>query len=227
MKLRSRRGFTLVELLVVVAIIGILIGILLPALSGAMARSRDLHCINNVGQHAKALSQYAAVNRNRTVSTNNWMVALDRFLNLGPRAEARLCPNATRENPGDGKVDRAWTVNPGGWIGSIAINYHLAAEKPTASDFTTMSQPDSTTPAFMDGCKHITAPVTAVAWPPNLAGGSSGSSIWCIDRHRKAIGMSYCDGHADRVDLAMVWDKKWNRTYIPQGRQIQDPLGIR
>lgn len=225
MKLRSHGGFTLVEMLVVVAIIGILIGILLPALSGAMARSRDLHCINNVGQHAKALTQYGGANRNRTVSTNNWMLALDRFLSLGPKAEARLCPNATRANTGDGKVDRAWTYQ--GWVGSIAINYHLAADVPTKDDFTTMSQPDSTTPAFMDGAKHITAPVTAVAWPPNLAGGSSGSSIWCMDRHRKAIAMSYCDGHADRVDLAMVWDKKWNRTFIPQGRQIQDALGIR
>lgn len=223
MKSRSKGGFTLVELLVVVAIIGILMGILLPTLTGAMARAKETQCLNNMGQHAKGLIQYASQNRNQTIvpgPTGEWMAALDRYLAIGQRAEARLCPYAVKANTRRGSLDRAWTKD--GWIGSIAINSHLATQTPGANDFTTMSQPDSATPAFVDGAEFETGTIASTAWPADLAG----SSNWILDRHRKGIAMSFCDGHSERVELAMIWDKKWHRNYVPQGRQTNPTLGI-
>jgi prepilin-type N-terminal cleavage/methylation domain-containing protein len=51
-------GFTLVELLVVIAIIGVLLGILLPAVQAAREAARRSSCINNLRQIGLALQNY-------------------------------------------------------------------------------------------------------------------------------------------------------------------------
>ena len=54
----SRNGFTLVELLVVVAIIAILMSILLPAVSLARAKARQAKCVSNLKNHSVALAMW-------------------------------------------------------------------------------------------------------------------------------------------------------------------------
>lgn len=55
---RQRHGFTLVELLVVVAVITVLAGLLLPALSNARAKARESTCISQLSQIGKAVQMY-------------------------------------------------------------------------------------------------------------------------------------------------------------------------
>jgi len=58
----KRRAFTLTELLVVLAIVGVLAALLLPAIGRAQAKARDIRCMSNVRQLSLALSRFVSQN---------------------------------------------------------------------------------------------------------------------------------------------------------------------
>lgn len=55
---RSTKGFTLIELMIVVAIIAILVTLAVPAYSNYMIRSKVAECINNAAVSKLAISEY-------------------------------------------------------------------------------------------------------------------------------------------------------------------------
>jgi len=112
-----RRAFTLVELLVTIAIIGILAALLLAVLSRAKLKAHQVSCLNNVRQLSLGSFMYAQENsRHAGIETaafpgGNWMGTLNDY---AAKKGILICPSAPLHEPApkkgnaQGYADRAW-----------------------------------------------------------------------------------------------------------------------
>ena len=74
MRSHHRSGFTLVEIMIVVAIIGLLAAIAIPSFVNARTKSQQNACINNLRQANGAVQQYALDNNNAVAGGFNVLV---------------------------------------------------------------------------------------------------------------------------------------------------------
>jgi prepilin-type N-terminal cleavage/methylation domain-containing protein len=111
------KGFTLVELLVVIGIIALLISILLPALNKARKASRTTACLSNIRQMVMGEIQYVNDNKGRFSpyfnkgtandgSTQKFQIEwMQQVMKPKQMDKVRLCPEAWEPNP-------AYEANP-------------------------------------------------------------------------------------------------------------------
>jgi len=74
LKTRNGNGFTLIELMTVIAIIAVLAALLLPALAKAKAKAQGIQCLNNLRQVGLAWVMYADDNNQRLPPNQPWNI---------------------------------------------------------------------------------------------------------------------------------------------------------
>jgi prepilin-type N-terminal cleavage/methylation domain-containing protein len=93
------RAFTLVEIMIVVAIIGLLCAIAIPNYIRARANSQVNACINNLRQLDAAMNQYALENRLASSATYS-LTLLMPYIKLNSANSLPPCPAGGTYSPG-------------------------------------------------------------------------------------------------------------------------------
>jgi prepilin-type N-terminal cleavage/methylation domain-containing protein/prepilin-type processing-associated H-X9-DG protein len=233
----ERGAFTLVELLVVMAIIGVLVALLLPTLSASKRRAQRAHCINNLHQQGVALQAYLG-DHHVYPGWPMWSVQLEAELsralpNPAKRAIWR-CPSAPA---GKGsyygynafgllrvgiKTDSLGLLAAGGAaresvlrVGSKTDSLGLLAAGGAARESEVVKPADMM--AIGDSLSLSLAFMRYQLGPENTP-----RSAYAFSLHQGRINVLLCDGHVESPALRFVFQDtndtslvRWNRDHQP------------
>jgi len=87
-----KAGFTLVEIMIVVAIIGLLAAIAIPNFVKARATSQANACINNMRQIDAAANEFALEKGKKTGDSITWPSDLTPYIKLNSASSIPPCP---------------------------------------------------------------------------------------------------------------------------------------
>jgi prepilin-type processing-associated H-X9-DG protein/prepilin-type N-terminal cleavage/methylation domain-containing protein len=233
-----QRGFSLVELLVVVGIIAVLIGLLMPAITAARESAKTVACVSNLRQLATAAHAYADAHKGS--------MPIAYYYRTTPEFVAYAWDFTTRKTAGGGVVVEAGLLWEGKGSGNVqqcpsfdgksntvadpftGYNYntsyvgHGASESIVAPAKVTDIRRSSQCALFGDGGfggganKFMRAP-WANPGDESFTARHTGTQAY---RHRGKTNVAFADGHAE------TWDKRFTETYPGEKPRIAEGTGF-
>ena len=211
--LPRRTAMTLVELLVVVAIIGVLVALMLPAVQAARASARSASCKNNLRQIGLAVLQFCELHKG---AFPEWHHSGDKKswgYTLAPHLESvdaiRICPEDKYQ------IERRLARST-----SYVINDYLAADdvpervrnlnklQATSHTIVVFEGADEPEPNFTDDrAKYDHAHASQWFSQLNRDWGLVEAAIKKdiqLDRHFEAAHYLYVDGHVELIAAAQI-----------------------
>lgn len=204
--LRSRAAFTLVELLSVIAIVGILAAIIITGIARAREAARATHCSGNLRTLHTAALLAITDQKNRLLDRTRWPSAISPYLTLKGGYEGDGNWPEGVPSPFRCEADHSLRPSDRAYTRTYAINHFVCPttdDGATALSNTAKTLADIANPSqvafFMDGPVNATS--GKVYWtylrPSNLTGGSPP-----LYSHGGAINVIFTDGHVRRITRA-------------------------
>jgi prepilin-type N-terminal cleavage/methylation domain-containing protein len=116
MKIQSKKGFTLIELMIVVAIIGILAAIAIPQFASLVSKSQEGRTKANLGTVRSALSIYYGDTEGwypTDAASLNSLTVASKYLQAVPSADMPVTPNSAGHAQASAVVNAVGDA--GGW----------------------------------------------------------------------------------------------------------------
>ncbi len=237
MRKDKKRGLTLVELLVVVAIIAILIALLLPGFVGAKSKAQRIQCVSNLRQIGLALHGYLADNHVYPPGMR-WAVTLEHqgfgiskpgtnFLKEG----VWRCPTAriSVHSATAGVIRLCYgyhtfgVLRVGDFTNGLGLLGHARSDGlPTPileSEVAVPSEMIAIGDGFNGSRDLMRIPSKELAKYGNT-----------YSRHVGKANVLFCDGHVESPSLELLFDDpndlalaRWNRDHQPHRDLLQNP----
>lgn len=238
---KSNRAFTVMELLVVMAVIVILAALLLPTLARSRQRAQQIRCASNLHQIGLGLQNFVADNHayptiyspTNSEQSGTWGRQIERGgFDLEVKSNALAegvwhCPSVQFKNPPTNFVRASYGYNAYGAVrkatNSLGLTGNIFVQSRASISFTRVNESEVVNPSDMMAIgDSMNGVIEFWRLPAYLKPGGLADL-----RHQGRLNVVFCDAHVESPTLEFLFANtndaalcRWNRDHQPHRERL-------